>query len=680
MYNRTVILDSSKLQEVIAKIKQSNGWLAFDTETTGLHLKKDDPFLLTFSFGNDSYAMDLDNFEVPEVQELFDSFNVFEFVMGHNIKFDLHMMANCGITYKHDNLTDTMIMSRLALDTDATMSLALKQLSKKYLFAEAGEDEKIIKTALTALKRAQTAKLKELLKEHGLTKTEFDRTINDTVFEPSDLGDFAGHYTEFIKTNPEPNYEDVYKTHPDAMISYAMNDTELTLELAKKMYPVLLVREQQGVFNTENKLIKPLLRMERVGLRIDRDYLETSRVAMREYIIEKRKLLEELAGEELSVGQHKRIKDLFDEKFDVKMASTDDRHLKTVEDDSAKLFAETIRELRTLEKWYTAYIMRLLDMSEYNGRAYTQINQATAVTGRVSSDFQQFPRHAIYKKNGEKLFHPRQMVITSGEGYDKIYYLDYSQIELRVQANYTYDISGGDLNMCRAYMPHACKNAAGEDFDPKEHRDLIFAEKWFKNENNEVWEPVDLHTATAQQAFPHLDPKSPEFKDYRHLGKSTNFAKNYGATTKALMEQFGFDKKTAEALNQGYYDAFPKILDYQNLVQKMFIRKGFVKNRYNRRYYLENKRFVYKLYNYIIQGTCADMLKEKILEVDKLLLGYKSRFQMNIHDEMSFEIADGEEFLVPLLKQIMEQVDWMTVPVVADVEVTTTNWAEKENV
>ena len=679
MYKRTVIKDSNKLHEVISKIKKSKGWLAFDTETTGLHLKKDDPFLFTFSFGDESYAMDLNDFEVYEMQELIDSFGVFEFVMGHNIKYDLHMLANCGIIYNHKNLTDTMIMARLALDTDATMSLALKQLAKKYLFEAAGEDERVIKTAQTAIRRTQTAKLKELLKEHGVSKKDFDKTVGDTIFDPTDLGPFTEAYLEFIQLNPDPTYEDIYKLYPNEMMSYAMNDTELTLELAKKMYPVLKVRDQQDVFKTENALIMPLLRMERVGLKIDREYLEASRKEMKAYILERRKELEELAGEPISVGQHKRIKDIFEEKYGLTMSSTDDRNLKGV-DGNAKLFAETISELRTLEKWYSAYILRLLDMSEYDGRAYTQINQASAVTGRVSSDFQQFPRHAIYKKDGKQLFHPRKMVIVTGGEYNTTYYLDYSQIELRVQANYTYDISGGDLNMCRAYMPHACKNAAGEDFNPKEHKDLIFAEKWFKNENNEVWEPVDLHTATARQAFPDVDPKAPEFKDLRHLGKSTNFAKNYGATTKALMEQFGFDKKTAEKLNQAYYDAFPKILDYQKVVTETFLRRGFVKNRYGRRYYLENKRFAYKLYNYIIQGTCADMLKEKIIEVDQLLQFYKSRFQMNIHDEMSFEIADGEEFLIPFIKEIMEQVDWMTVPVVADVEKTTTNWAEKENI
>ncbi|NCX71538.1 MAG: DNA polymerase I, partial [Rhodobacteraceae bacterium] len=169
-------------------------------------------------------------------------------------------------------------------------------------------------------------------------------------------------------------------------------------------------------------------------------------------------------------------------------------------------------------------------------------------------------------------------------------------------------------------------------------------------------------------------------KHLRFLGKSTNFAKNYGATTNALISQFHFDRPTAEKLNRGYYEAFPKILDYQKLVTQTFHRRGFVKNRYGRRYYLNNQRFVYRLYNYIIQGTCADMLKAKILEVDKLLLPYKSRFQMNIHDELSFEIYNGEEFLVPVIKKIMEDVDWMTIPVVADVEKTNTNWADKENV
>jgi Ser/Thr protein kinase RdoA (MazF antagonist) len=47
--------------------------------------------------------------------------------------------------------------------------------------------------------------------------------------------------------------------------------------------------------------------------------------------------------------------------------------------------------------------------------------------------------------------------------------------------------------------------------------------------------------------------------------------------------------------------------------------------------------------------------------------------------ELSFEIWNGEEHIIPQLVVIMEDFgDWCKVPIVADVEITKTNWAEKE--
>jgi DNA polymerase-1 len=682
LYKRTIINTNQGLETLISEVARSEGWLAFDTETTGLHLKKDTPFLITLTFNNKSYALEIDSLRRETLQKLFDKMSVFEYVFGHNIKFDLHMLANIGIHYKGDNLADTMTVARLALDTDEVMTIALKSLSKRYLYEDAGEDEKIVKTAITNIKRSHTAYLKNLIKEAGKTKKWFDNIVSDTIFEMADLGDFEETYRQYLKDYPEPTYKDVFKDplYKEAMLAYAMKDTELTIEIAKKMYPSLIAKNQSDIFKLESNLILPLFRMERVGLNVDREYIETSRIKTREYIIYKRRQLCELVGETIKVGQHKRIKDLFKEKWGVVLQSSDDRALAGVSRPGAQTAAETIRELRTLEKWYSAYILRLLDKSAFDGRAYTQINQSAANTGRVSSDFQQFPKHAMYDDNNQELFHPRRAIITTGNGYDNTYYLDYSQIELRVQANYTFDISGGDLNMCRAYMPFKCHNASGKKFDPLEDKDLTFKEKWLQDENNAVWKPIDLHSATTMEAFPEVDTTTPEFKELRALGKATNFAKNYGATAGALMTQFGFTKDVARKMDEAYYKAFPKILDYQKLVRDSYTRRGFVKNRYGRRYYLGDRRFVYKLYNYIIQGTCADMLKEKIIEVDSFLKPYKTRFQMNIHDELSFEVYKGEEFLIPTIKKMMEDVDWMTVPVVADVEVTHTNWAEKEAV
>ena len=670
MLYKRIIITADNYKSMLEHMTRATGWLSFDTETTGLHLKADKPFLMTITFDNTTYALEREYM----TQKVLDKMKHFDLVFGHNIKFDLHMLANIGLDYKWNNLADTMILARLSLETDEMQTIALKALAKKYLSVQTGADEIKIKSALTALRRHNTSLLKMLLKEKGITKKAFDAMAKDTIYEPVDF------HKKFMEDHPEPTYLDIYKDplYTKAMLEYAMNDTEITLELAKLMYPVVIGREQLHLFKKECNLILPLFRMERVGLNVDREYIEASRIKTRQYILRRRDELSRLVGEPIKVGQHKRIKDLFKERWGVVLQSSDDRALAGVSRPGAQDAAKIIRELRTLEKWYSAYILRLLDKSKYDGRAYTQINQSAASTGRVSSDFQQFPKYAMYDENKQELFHPRRAIITTGNGYDKTYYLDYSQIELRVQANYTFDISGGDLNMCRAYMPFKCHNASGKKFDPLEDKDLAFKEKWLQDENNVVWKPVDLHSATASQAFPEVDPKSDEFKHLRFLGKSTNFAKNYGATANALISQFGFTREVAKKMDEAYYKAFPKILDYQKLVRDSYTRRGFVKNRYGRRYYLGDRRFIYKLYNYIIQGTCADMLKEKIIEVDNFLKPYKTRFQMNIHDELSFEVYTGEEFLIPTIKKMMEDVDWMTVPVVADVEVTHTNWAEKE--
>jgi DNA polymerase-1 len=100
---------------------------------------------------------------------------------------------------------------------------------------------------------------------------------------------------------------------------------------------------------------------------------------------------------------------------------------------------------------------------------------------------------------------------------------------------------------------------------------------------------------------------------------------------------------------------------------------------YDRRYYLDDNNKAYKLANYCVQGTCADMLKECIIKIDKLLEYYKTRFIMNIHDELQFEVWKGEEFLIPQILDIMQGHDWHEIPIVADVEVTFNTWADKSD-
>lgn len=79
-----------------------------------------------------------------------------------------------------------------------------------------------------------------------------------------------------------------------------------------------------------------------------------------------------------------------------------------------------------------------------------------------------------------------------------------------------------------------------------------------------------------------------------------------------------------------------------------------------------------------IQGTAADIMKMAMIEVyDRLKKGgYKSRVLLQVHDELVAEVVKEEkEEIASLLKDAMESVVTLKVPLVADVN-EGKNWAE----
>lgn len=77
------------------------------------------------------------------------------------------------------------------------------------------------------------------------------------------------------------------------------------------------------------------------------------------------------------------------------------------------------------------------------------------------------------------------------------------------------------------------------------------------------------------------------------------------------------------------------------------------------------------------------MLKEVEIKICEYLKDKKSRFILPIHDELCIEVSKDEESYVPQkIQQIMQDVKDKVpyLPIVAEVEMTHTNWAEKEPV
>ena len=692
--------------------------LKYDTESTGLHIKKDMPFIGAIAFrtvpGNvrEAYAFPT----TPEnLRELLPLSELVDWLYCHNTVFDMHMTANGAgedLVYSITNWGDTQGLLRMTFEAvsprDGGDKLALKEVSKKYVDKTADRYEKAVKGWLKSKESANRKILGALFRGIKYTLKEFDAAMKTG---PEALPEEARQtYFDWRESYPEPTYADVPM---EIMLPYVCSDVVLTDLIEEMSVPVVMRKEQWPVVLREFKNLRSTFKMTRRGFKIDRPYLQECRVKLEDYVAKLTKEMHELAGQEFTVGQHAVIKEIYTKRLGKRPASTDAQFLKKMIDQGDRL-ALLIKKLRTLEKWLSTYLIHMLEASEYDGRLYAGLNQFGTVSGRHSGDFQQMPKDplltlegdAIKKETGDYpeeavLFQPRRAVIT--EPGSKLFFMDFSQEELRFQANFTLPM-GGDLNLCRAYMPFRCVHyETGEIYDfrdpvgrerwmelregaPDDHWEEVLKagwSVWIMPETREYWVPTDVHGATAKQAMKAmgLDIENKKlFKFWRNIGKRYNFMKTYGGGPAKSAEVLEITLEQCQAIDNGFVTSFPVIVDYQDSIIRTFWKRGYITNLYGRRYYLSDSGKFYKGANYMIQGSCADDLKEKILKIDAFLdkHGCRSQILMPIHDELCYEIYDDELWIVPHLVEFMRDTPKLLIPMVVEPSYADETWAKKK--
>lgn len=698
---------------------------AFDTETTGLNIGIDTPFVYVFGFADpvkktgSAFAVDIEKqpflarLIIAKWQEWAAKVPVY---LGHNVKFDLHMMRNLGLPYRTENLLDTMFCIRYAHDAVQVEyggpPLGLKEYATRYIDKSAGDLDKKVQSQRSIIAKDLNVRLKLCLKgiqpppqynAKAWTLGLIYDCFKDPTFDVWDMGEPAGEkYQQWLNEIVPPairwqvtgivDTEQVPYTLVDRtlLVQYAMHDIVYTIETYLATWPVVVARENQHAIDMEKDCILPLLDMEAVGFKADKGYLLAVKERMQSYIRKQRhKMYALVNGEVLSVGQHARIKEIL-EGWGLSVEGTGSELLDLLSADLQRedpekwavplRFIELMQELRTLEKWYATYLLRFLNNLKRTDRLYTTINQVGAVSGRVTSDFQQFPKKGIRTEDDEELFHPRRAIVVTGGDYDAIVYLDYSQIELRLQAVYTILVGCPDMNLCRAYMPYHCRNKHGELFDWNNPAHIAgWQDDWFREEDGCKWTPTDLHGAMTTTATG-LQPGDEGYDIARtKVGKRTNFAKQYGATITRIRQMF---PRATEAevrkIDGAYYATFPGVKKYHEYCYNAADR-AYVVNLDGVKYYGATG---HKLINMLIQGSAAFFLKRKIRELWVYAIEHnvKSRYQMNIHDENSWERYKGEDTIFFEYQRIMSEWDGLPVPIVAEMEVTTTTWAQKKGV
>lgn len=716
-YKKIVVEDLETLHYVNNIILENKPeFVVFDTETTGLNIITDKPFLFTLAFDNYCIGFKYSKRFIEEILKTSKRLQTNDNYIGlfaHNLKFDLHMNLNSGVELD-DNLLvrDSISVARLTEYADSKTSLSLETLGIKYVDSSSKFASKVIKDLINIENRKRLTELKNKLKV-TFPKNSINTMMNNYRKRVKYIDD-NDEVNTFISYNyTEPNYYDIYLQDKELVMNYALDDVVILNEYLKKSIRTLRVTDRGfRTFDRESKLIRVSLDMERQGFKLDIDYLLKSREILLDY---KNRLYEDLhqrTNMNFSVNQHKVIMNFIKTNYGIVLESCDEKHLSELKYHSElKDIIKIILELRTVEKWISTYIDNKLNAS-INGRIHTYMNNNGAVSGRISCDLQQQPKEALYdiykleELNNDirkgiveeyseeynkrllecELFHPRKAFITDEDR--TLVFIDESQMELRVQAFYTILKSERpDTNLCRAYMPYECYKF-DDDFNKIlfDYKDLDMIKTfedytWFKLEDNEKWHKTDLHSETTKHAFPNVPVDSKAFKKYRKLGKMCNFLKVYQGGVQALKDSLNVEDSIAIALDSAFYKAFPMIKSYQEWVNKQANIYGYVGNLYGRRYYMNNSKFFYKLCNYLIQGTCADLIKEVEIKIYNYLKenNLKTKMIIPIHDEIIFSVPKDEMYIIPTLKHLMEDIKEIPyIPMVAEVEVSNTNWRDKK--
>lgn len=655
-------------------------YLICDTETTGLNIRTDKPFLYQYGLVDEKlnlidtvvfYADDL-----QERQKFLQYLKTVPTLVGANIKFDCHMAVNDGIDiniFADKNYIDIEVLARLVIghdkQKDKSFTVALKKLATQYLGIDAANEEKILKLELSRLLSEHKNKMKQYFIDQGLWDTKLRATkqteiINDIYNRWTKVyhlyPTFKQARADFLKANPAPTYADCTNIE-----TYGKTDIILTHGLFKLWYPQVAKLQQVPALMRTSNAVFPLILMERKGATLNLQQILKDRNTII-YELAKTKIIDPRTNKEIKIGQHAKLKELYEYESGLELESADKNTRAEIEDLSPA--AKTASYIAKLDKYLNTYINGLLDKVSYidgQYKVFTQYNMAGTVTGRLASNFQQFPKEPLILNDGTEVNIRSWFIVPKDDKY--MFYFDYAQMELKLQCEWTAIINGEpDINMARAFMPYKCIEINGKYY--------------LEEEPTKEWTPTDLHSMTAQYAFPNVDPSDPDWKHhYRQLGKRANFAINYGASAPKLVESLKVDFSTAKALIEGYKKTFAGVVAFGKWISNRVYCTPSIPNLLLRRYYSRNKHL---LQNWLVQGSGADILLVKLREIYEYIKDKPHwNFMITVHDEIGFTCADiPEQQLkqeVEDIKKIM-QYDLSTVSIVADVEYTTTCWSEKQ--
>ncbi len=394
-YSQTLVLDLDVFNTMVNRLKVSKTFV-FDLETTSLDYMNADIVGWVFLVDKDSFYVPVghDYLDAPRQLDFKAVLNQLKPILegvsigkvGHNIKYDAHVLANYKIDLQ--GISDDTMVKSYCLNSVATRH-NMDDLSEYYL-------------------NHQTIHFVDVAGK-GKKQITFNQVDLETAFPYA--------------------CEDVIMT---GLLKRVLDE-----EIAQ--YPKLVKLYQK----LELPLIKVLFRMERNGVELDVNALSAQQIDIIQQIKGIQAQAFELAGGVFNLESPKQVQQILFEPEGLGLAplkntpkgapSTNEEALKLLDHPLVDL----ILSYRTLTKLNSTYFKALPKQIDLNThRLHTSYHQAVTSTGRLSSSNPNLQNIPIRSEQGARI---RGAFIAGKDNV--IIAADYSQIELRIMAQLSQDES-----------------------------------------------------------------------------------------------------------------------------------------------------------------------------------------------------------------------------------------------
>jgi DNA polymerase-1 len=418
-------------------------------------------------------------------------------------------------------------------------------------------------------------------------------------------------------------------------------------DVAEKLRPELNDDYRRIYESIDLPLAPVLARMERTGIRVDRQMLAALSQSMETAVDGLSATIFKEARHTFNINSPQQLgKVLFEELgLPVQGKTGKTKSYSTAADVLEALapfhaIAQIVLDYRQITKLKGTYVDALPLLMDSRGRVHTTFNPAGAATGRLSSsnpNLQNIPIRTDLGRDIRAAFVPEPgwMLLAA----------DYSQIELRLLAHFS-----GDPVLMDAFR------------------------------HNE-----DIHTRTASEVFG-VAPLmvTPEM---RRNAKAVNFGIVYGQTSFGLAGQLGIPRDEAERYIKGYFERYAGVKKWIDRTVAEVRQRGYTLTLHGRRRPIPDiqstnvnaRNFAERTaVNTPLQGTASDLIKLAMIQIDADLqqANMRTRMLLQVHDELVLECPPEElEVASKLVKRRMEDVAALKVPLLVETG-TGANWRD----